>query len=287
MTPSNPRNRPLATTLALALHLLAPLVVQAQTGAPSGGVRVGSAAGDEGVSIIRLFWQSSDLFTILLVIGSIAAGTVIVRCIFELRASRITPDETERQLRRMLSEGNLAGLDSFLQREESFYSHVIRAALTVPAHDRAGVRNAAELAASEQCARWFRKIEPLNVIGNLGPLLGLAGTVYGMVLAFVKLGSAGGQANPGLLSGEIGKALFHTLLGLIVAIPALLVFGLYRSQVDKLCTRAMGVSAELVELLCDAREAQSKAGPAPHQPAISAPASAFNGVARAGASAQA
>jgi biopolymer transport protein ExbB len=274
------------TTLTAILdHVATPLTglfTLAQAGTP--GAPAGAPVSDPGVSIVRLFWQSSDLFTILLVIGSIAAGTVIVRCIIELRASRITPLDTERQLRRILADGNLPGLDSYLQNDTSFYGHVLRAAMTVPAHDRPGVRNAAELAASEQCARWFRKIEPLNVIGNLGPLLGLAGTVYGMVLAFVKLGSAGGQANPGLLSGEIGKALFHTLLGLVVAIPALLVFGLYRSQVDKLCTRALGISAELVELLCDAREAQATR-PVPHQPPnVPSPSSSvFNGVARTGA----
>jgi len=266
----------------------------AQTGAATGGTSQalpgGAPAADQTVSIISLFWQSSDLFTVLLVLGSLAAGTVIVRCLIEIRASRITPDESERQARRMLAEGNLAGLESYLQRDASFYSHVLRAAMTVPGHDRAGVRNTAELAASEQCARWFRKIEPLNVIGNLGPLLGLAGTVYGMVLAFVKLGSAGGQANPGLLSGEIGKALFHTLLGLIVAIPSLLVFGLYRSQVDKLCTRAMGISAELVELLCDVRQAQADTPPTtppaaqtaaqPAGPSGQPAAGVFNGVSR-------
>ncbi|MFN0011001.1 MAG: MotA/TolQ/ExbB proton channel family protein, partial [Phycisphaerales bacterium] len=107
----------------------------------------------------------------------------------------------------------------------------------------------------------FRKIEPLNIIGNLGPLLGLAGTVWGMVIAFAALGQAGGQANPAVLSVGISKALFHTLLGLMLAVPALTVFGFYRSIVDKLCNRAMAISAELVELL-----PERAAGGARHTP---------------------
>jgi biopolymer transport protein ExbB len=225
----------------------------------------GGAGGAGGTTIADLFRQSADLFTLVLLLGSIVVGTVIVRCFIEVRRARITPDDSEAQIRRMLTDANLAGLETYLQRDSSFYSHVLRAALAVPvgaqgAYDRAAIRNAAELAASEQCARWFRKIEPLNVIGNLGPLVGLAGTVYGMVLAFVRLSNAGGQANPGMLSGDIGKALFHTLLGLVVAIPALLVFGLYRAQIDKVCTRAMAISAELVEQLCVLREAGGSGG---------------------------
>jgi biopolymer transport protein ExbB len=215
-----------------------------------------AAAAAGGTSVLDLFRQSFDVFTVLLVLGSLAAGTVIVRAMIEIRAARITPEESERQLRRLLADGNLDGVESFVQRDNSFYAHVLRAGLAAPASggaDRAAIRNASELAASEQCARWFRIIEPLNVIGNLGPLLGLAGTVWGMVIAFNVLSASSGQANPADLSGGIAKALFHTLLGLVVAIPALLVFGLYRSYVDRLCTRAMTISAEMVEMLCDLR----------------------------------
>jgi biopolymer transport protein ExbB/TolQ len=68
-----------------------------------------------------------------------------------------------------------------------------------------------------------------------------------MVIAFAALGQAGGQANPANISLGVSKALFHTLLGLLLALPALGVFGFYRGVVDRLCTRAMVVSWELVE----------------------------------------
>jgi biopolymer transport protein ExbB len=113
--------------------------------------------------------------------------------------------------------------------------------------DATPIRDAAELAASEESARWFRKIDLLNVIGNLGPLVGLAGTVWGMILAFTSLGASDGQARPADLSLGISKALFHTLLGLVLAIPCLLAYGIYRGMVDRLCTRAIVVSGEIVE----------------------------------------
>ena len=92
-----------------------------------------------------------------------------------------------------------------------------------------------------------------------------------MVMAFSALQSTAGNATPADLSGGIAKALFHTLLGLMVALPALLVFGLYRSKIDGLCTRAMAVSAELVEGYCDLRQP----APSPATPASNA-FTAFN-----------
>jgi biopolymer transport protein ExbB len=207
-------------------------------------------SGSGQVNLLKLFMDSADLFTVLLLIGSVIAVTVILRCLFEVRASRVIPSATEAALRRLTREGKVSELRGFAERDGTFLSAVLIAALSAPG-DRAGRREAAELMASAQCALWFRKIEPLNVIGNLGPLLGLAGTVWGMIKAFVALSQAGGQANPALLSEGIGKALFHTLGGLLLAVPALAVFGFYRGIVDRLCTRAMVVSSELVESLPD------------------------------------
>lgn len=127
-------------------------------------------------------------------------------------------------------------------------SRVIRAA-SASGGDRTAIREAGELAASEESARWFRKIDLLSVIGNLGPLVGLAGTVWGMILAFTSLGDTQGQAGPADLSLGISKALFHTLLGLCLAIPCLLAYGVFRGRVDRLCTRAIVVAGEIIERL--------------------------------------
>ena len=68
----------------------------------------------------------------------------------------------------------------------------------------------------EQLRSWFR---PLEVIATLAPLLGLFGTVLGMIQAFQQLEAAGNQVNPAILSGGIWEALLTTAAGLAVAIP--------------------------------------------------------------------
>lgn len=216
----------------------------------------GPAGGSSGgVSVQDLFLQSFDLFTIALLACSVLGVAVIVRCVLEIRPGRILPVETERTVRGLIREGRWDELSGFTARDGAFISRVLRAALTAPGGDKASMRDAAELAASEQCAGLFRRIEPLHVIGTLGPLLGLAGTVWGMVLAFSALGQAGGQASPVVLSAGIAKALFHTLLGLVLAIPALATFGVYRSVVDRVCNRAMTLSGELLDMLPERKKA--------------------------------
>lgn len=224
----------------IALMVLIGLAVSAPAWAQDEPDRIG---------LWPLFRQSFDLFSVLLIGGSLTAVAIIVRCVLDIRAINILPQSSVDQITQLTNRQNWTELDRFVGEDESFVGRVVRAALSLKDRDRSAIREAAELAASEECAAWFRRIEMLNVIGNLGPLLGLAGTVWGMILAFTSLGYAGGAAGPAQLSLGISKALFHTLLGLCLAIPCLLVYGYYRSVIDRLCTRGMVISAEVVEQL--------------------------------------
>lgn len=246
--------------------------------APTGSVAAATAPAEpQTVPLSKLFREAFDLFMVLLIIGSLAGWTIIIICFIEVRQRVIAPREAEDIIGSQIKAGRWAELRQFVNEDDAVVSRVVRAALLYPTDDKGGMREAAEMAASEEVSRWFRKIEPLNVIGNLGPLLGLAGTVWGMILAFLALGEAGGQANPTNLSVGISKALMHTLLGLMLAVPCLTVFGFYRSRVDRLCTRAMVAASELVEQLPE--EARVRLGGSTPAPARANPAPASSSVA--------
>lgn len=212
-----------------------------------------------GIKLFPLFARSFDIFTIVLLLGSVVAAGVVVRTVLDIRTSKIAPKDSADRAQQLIASGRLSELKTFIEQDRTFIGAVLGAALAERDRGPDAVREAAEIEASSQTAAWFRKIELLSVIGNLGPLIGLAGTVWGMILAFTTLGETGGQAGPSDLSIGISKALFHTLLGLLLAIPCLLVFGIYRSAVDRICTNAIAQTARLTERMLRAFDTSESA----------------------------
>jgi biopolymer transport protein ExbB len=203
----------------------------------------------ERIELWGLFQQSFDIFTIAILLGSFVAVAVIVRCTLDIREKKILPQRTLNEIDAMLDAGRPREVSAFVDKEEDFVSVVVRTAMRDAKRGRDAMIDAGEIAASVETSRYLRKIELLSLIGNIAPLIGLAGTVWGMILAFTSLGATEGQAGPAELSIGISKALFHTLLGLSLAIPCLVVAGVYRSIVERLCGRAIAESARLVERL--------------------------------------
>jgi biopolymer transport protein ExbB len=104
-----------------------------------------------------------------------------------------------------------------------------------------------EQAATEVVARRTRHVEILNVIGQVSPMVGLFGTVYGMILAFQSIVASGGNADPVLLAGGIGTALVTTFWGLVVAIPALAGYAALRGRLDASLTEAISEAETILE----------------------------------------
>ncbi|MFG0305254.1 MAG: MotA/TolQ/ExbB proton channel family protein [Phycisphaerales bacterium JB040] len=238
--------RNLATGLIVWCLASIPALAQGDTSAQAtAGENVGGVGG-----VWNLFWQSFDLFSVVLIAGSLVAVAQITRVIMDVREPNISAPESTESFSKLLDTGaGPAEITRAAQDDPSFVAGVLAAAAEASPRGRSAMREAAEMEATRLASMWFRKIEILNVIGNLGPLVGLAGTVWGMVIAFDTLGASGGEAGPAQLSSGIAKALFHTLLGLVLAIPCLLTFGLYRGLIDRVCTRAMADGARLLERL--------------------------------------
>jgi biopolymer transport protein ExbB len=204
---------------------------------------------DGATNAWSLFVDSFDLFSIALILGSFVAVTLIARVVMDARRSVIAPDPIYQNLREHLMQKNMGGFEKGMSDTGSIVVLACKAAYDARGKGRDAMRDAAELAASNACARWSRPLDLLRIIGELGPLVGLAGTVWGMILAFVRLGQAGGAAGPTDLSLGISKALFHTMLGLVLAIPCLLIYGIFRSLVEKHCNTAMAQAGELVDMI--------------------------------------
>lgn len=104
------------------------------------------------------------------------------------------------------------------------------------------VREEVQRAGDVEVAALESHLRGLEVIGSLAPLLGLLGTVLGMIRAFMQLETAGARVDPGLLSGGIWEALLTTAAGIAVAIPAMAALAWLESQVDRV-RRTLGDAA--------------------------------------------
>jgi biopolymer transport protein ExbB len=172
------------------------------------------------------------------------------------------PEASTNTIREMISQRKFKELIEFTETDPSFVSKALNPALK-RAPNFNPMKEAMETSIGEQTAEQFRSIEYLNIIGNLGPLLGLLGTVLGMIHAFQAMNASGGQANPAQLAGGISTALCHTFMGLFLAVPCLAAFGVLRTLVDKLTVRGALVSEELLLMMKPQEKTPATSAPRP------------------------
>ncbi len=168
---------------------------------------------------------------------SIAMVALIVEHFFSIRHKALMPDGLAESVHQHISQGHFTQAEQQCKLQPSFLSHVMAAGLAEVDLGYAAVEKSMEDSSTEQSARLFRKIEYLSVIGTLAPMLGLLGTVWGMILAFLEFET---KANPQVseLAPGIYKALVTTLMGLGVAVPALASFAIFRNRIDELVAEA-------------------------------------------------
>jgi biopolymer transport protein ExbB len=209
------------------------------------------------VSIFAIVRENNDFVFWLILICSVFGLTFIIQGFLRARESVIMPVETTDRIREMINHRQFQELLEFTEAEPSFISRALNPALK-RAPSFSAMKEAMETSIGEQTADQFRRIEYLNIIGNLGPLLGLLGTVLGMIESFQAMQQAQGNANPALLAGGISKALTHTMLGLLLALPCLAAFGVLRTMIDRLTVRA-AIQAEELLLMIKPAEARPAA----------------------------
>jgi biopolymer transport protein ExbB len=212
----------------------------------------GNAA--EHQSLLQIFIQGIELPTYFIILGSVVVIALIIEHFLTIRRSRIAPPEQVRRIRVQIEARDIRGAVERAKKSSTFFALTMAAAMQHARHGFDAMHEAAIEKSSELSGRMFRKAEYLNIIGNLGPLLGLLGTVWGMIEAFGALGAAGGAGGGGLAMG-ISKALVNTLAGLALAIVGIGFFGLCRNRIESLTVAA---TVDVLDLLEYFRPAPTK-----------------------------
>ena len=207
----------------------APPAVESQGNGPE----TDASAADTSGSVWEIL-SAGGIVGIFIVLLSVGAVALVIEHIMTIREPVLMPPGLGDEVREQLAAGRLAAAQQRCRREPSFLAFVLAAGLAETDGGWPAVEKAVEDAAADQSARLFRKIEYLSVIGSIAPMLGLLGTVIGMILAFRKVASTHGAAGAADLAEGIYLALVTTVEGLIVAIPSLAAFAYFRNRVDQL-----------------------------------------------------
>jgi biopolymer transport protein ExbB len=133
------------------------------------------------------------------------------------------------------------------------------------------MEKAMEDAVAEQAAKLYRKIEYLSVIGNIAPMCGLLGTVTGMIFAFQEVAVSQGTAGASDLAAGIYSALVTTVAGLVVAIPSLGAFAIFRNWIDQLIAEAAYMASHVFSPVRRRASKVQPRGQAPTPPPASPP----------------
>jgi len=169
---------------------------------------------------------------------SVISVAIIIEKLITLRLGKLIPREDLRLLVDFLSQGNIPDAVELCKRRRSFLTETVYEAIkNMGIPTRENFISSFEVAAKRKLNDLERGLTLLATIAAVSPLLGLLGTVIGMVKIFgVLTVGSGAIGNPQELSAGIAQALLTTIFGLIVAIPAIVMYNIFQKKLDKIAT---------------------------------------------------
>lgn len=194
----------------------------------------------------------------LLLITSVIAVALIIERMLALRQSKVAPGG---MLQRVLSEYKPRGDNSVLAADLEMHSplgRVLAAGLRNMTASREVMKESIEETGRSVSHELERYLTSLGTIATLSPLLGLFGTIVGMIEIFAS--QTPGGSNPVMLAHGISVALYNTGFGLLIAMPSLVFWRYYRARVDGFIVEMEQQAVRLVEVVHDGREPRSTTG---------------------------
>jgi biopolymer transport protein ExbB len=242
-------------------HVAAGVMTLAQAEPQDGG-------GGGGTSLLTYIHAGGFIGYVIILISIVALGLVIAHFI-EIRAARLAPFDVREDLARLLKENDLDGAVRYCSAPDNrcFLTRVMGAGLTRATRSSFGLlelRTALQEAGSREVELLHRRVDWLSLIAAVCPMLGLLGTVIGLIGAFSSLGAAEGVLRSKELAGFMSLALVTTAQGLFVAIPSHAAASIFRKRVDI----AVGEVGEMVDALASIVE--QKGSGAERKPAAKA-----------------
>ncbi len=192
--------------------------------------------------------KSGGVVMVPLILCSIVASAITLERLWTLRGQRVVPGELTDKIWQWVENRSLSDKQIMALQAHSPLGRVLAAGLANRHRDRLVMIEAIEDAGRHVMHDLERYLNPLATIASISPLLGLLGTVMGMIRTFRAV-TISGIGDPSALAGGIAEALVTTAAGLIVAIPSLVAYRYFRGKVDGLIVDMEKQSLRLVQAI--------------------------------------
>lgn len=232
--------------LPLALLLLVFIAMS------SHGFAEEAAAGGEDESqksVFQVIWSGSWLIKLvwLSILGtSITMVTFVVQGLLTLRPHRLAPPPLVESLHQTIAAGNYQEAWEVCNANKNYLANVLKAALSRIGRGKVAVEDALTEHGLREATILRTRNSYLSVIGVISPMIGLLGTVIGMIGAFSVLG-ASGISDPRSLAARIGEVLLATASGLFIAIPAFVFYYVFRNMTQACVVHADDIVNQLIQ----------------------------------------
>lgn len=180
---------------------------------------------NELAGLASFFKEGGLVMYAILSIGVVAAAVAVERFIVIVGASRLDGKKLTSDVLNYIQRGDLTSARNVSRMSNAPAAQVLQAVLSVPDMDENKMQSAAEDATALALPPLTRRLAHLNVLANIATLVGLLGTITGLITAFAAVGAADPSQRSAFLAGGISMALNATAFGLIVAIPTLVTQG--------------------------------------------------------------
>lgn len=183
----------------------------------------------------------------IIVALSVVALALVIEAFVSLKREKLAPPELIDEIQALFDEGQFQEAMELCENEPTFFTRVCGAGIAKVGHPFEVMQAALAEMGDEESVRLHQKLGWLAVVGAVAPMLGLLGTVQGMIIAFHQIAASGGQASPADLAGSISIALLTTLFGLMVAIPVISVMAFLRNRLVRSIIEVGAIVEDLFE----------------------------------------
>lgn len=207
-----------------------------------------TATAKETETFIAWMIRASGPLGVLMLAMSFYLTALVVWMFLEYRQSKAIPEKLTADLAELTRLRRFSDIPARLSGEESFLGLVLASGFRkLPTGGLGGALTAMSAANEAETMRMEHRTTYLATIGTLGPMIGLLGTVYGMILSFRVMATAGANPQASQLAEGISTALFATLEGIAISIPAIFFYAYFRNRISRLSVDVELASTEIVE----------------------------------------